>query len=272
MPKDEGSPSGCTEMRDPVEPSASPDIDLQAVRRVERAPDVDVRALGLRGPVRDIDAEALGRRATQVEFPSGSRRRRLVTGVAALVLASTAGGGVWWNRQVTAEPRLEFSGGLNVYRDPGATDLSGIERRLNRTSSWDNDEVEVAFVPNSRLYAMVGLYNGGAHDVRIEAAPPETMHFWRFDGMSLSTDPGRYTGNWAPSRPFTLGRGETHQVRLEFRLDGCSPVPFPPRSYSVLREVRLRYRILGFTRTANVRFSNEAVAVEAPGQCAMPID
>jgi len=78
---------------------------------------------------------------------------------------------VWCNRQVTADPRLEFWGGLNAYRDGALTDLTGIERRSGLSSS-DVDEVRVTSIPNSRLYPTVGLHNGGGHDVRIEAVLP----------------------------------------------------------------------------------------------------
>lgn len=260
-------------MNDLADPSADhpslPDVDGRALVRHKSLPEVDVRALDRPAPAPEVDAEALTRPPVLPEPPK-SRRRRVVIGLAAAVAVVVAGGGVWWNRQVTSNPRLEFTGALNVYRDAEFTDLSGIVRREGRGFS-DVDEVEAAFVPNRRLFASVGLYNGGAHDVRIEAALPGSMYSWGFDRMSLTTDPfGGYNGQWTPFQPFTLHRGDTRTVRLEFRLADCDPAP-EAGGYSVLRQLRLRYHVLGITRTAGVPFANGTIALQTGGDCRTPI-
>jgi hypothetical protein len=260
-------------MNDLADPSAdqppTPDVNLEALRRPEPTPDVDVRALARPAPLPEVDAGALRRPATPVG-PTKSRRRGVMIALLAVVLVAVAGGGLWWNRQVTANPHLEFSGGLNVYRDPAFTDLSGIVRR-DGSRSFDADEVDVTFVPNGPLFAMVGLVNGGAHDVRIEGTRPASMFYWGFDRMSISTDPdGGWNGEWVPFEPFTLRRGESRQVRLEFRLAGCDPVAQDPPGFSVLQELDLRYHVLGFTRTAGASFSGEKIALQASRDCPKP--
>ena len=255
-------------MNELADPPAEPAVNPRALRRADPGPDVVPAAIRRPDPKPDVDADALTR--PPVVPAKESRRRQLVVTLAGVLVAAILGGGMWWNRQVTANPRLEFSGALNVYRDPGFTDLDGIVRRDRRWPS-DVEEVEVAFVPNGRLYAMAGLYNGGGHDVRIEAALPGTMYSWGFDRMSLSTDRhGSYNGEWEPFRPFTLRRGETRQVRLEFRLADCDPAA-QPGGYSVLRELRLRYHLLGVSRTAGVSFPDETIALQTGGECRNPI-
>jgi hypothetical protein len=254
-------------MNDVANPAAdnseTAEVNPGALHHPAPLPEVDPRAIRTPEPKPDVDAEALTR-TPEVRPPD---RRRLVLGsLAAVVVLALVGGGFWWRHEVTANPGLEFSGGLNVYRDATLTDMSGIVRRDSPWSS-DVEEVEVAFISDSRLYAMVGLYNGGAHDVRIDAALPGTMYSWGFDRMSLSTGPyGSYNGEWEPFRPFTLRRGETRQVRLEFRLADCDPAP-QSGAYSVLRELRLRYHLLGVGRTAGVSFPDETIALETGGEC-----
>jgi hypothetical protein len=233
--------------------------------------DVDPRALQRPEPGPDVDPEALTRPAipTPAPPPAGRRRRLLVVGASALAVV-VAGGGFRWRHQVTADPRLEFSRGLNVYRDEASTDLSGIVRQANESGFHDDpDEVRVAFVPGGRLYATVGLYNGGGHDVRIERVPTATMFYWAFDRMSVASDPNG--GRFEPFQPFTLRRGETRQVRLEFRLADCDPAALQPGGYSVLRALQLRYRILGVSQTAGASFNDETVALSATGECAHPL-
>lgn len=261
-------------MNDVADPAAdcpeTAEVDAGALHRPDPPPEVDASALSRPEPAPDVDPDALSRPPEVVPPPD---RRRLVLGsLAAVVVVALAGGGFWWLHEVTADPRLEFSGGLNVYRDAAFTDLSGILRR-DKISFSDVDEVDVTFVPNSRLYAMVGLHNGAAHDVRIEGALPGTMYSWGFDRMSVSTDPnGSYNRQWAPFRPFTLRRDEARQVRLEFRLADCDPVAAHPGGSSVLRGLRLRYHVLGVTRTTSVPFPDETIALQSPGDCAHPIE
>jgi hypothetical protein len=263
-------------MNDLAQPSTdqsdTSEVEVRALRRPVPAPDVDVRALAGAAPVAEVDTAALSRPPAPDEAPKSRLRRRLAIGVVAVVLVAVGGTGLWWNRQVVADPRLAFSGGLNVYRDAPLTDRSGIVRR-DRHWHDDAEEVDVAFVPGGRLYGMVGLYNGGAHDVRIDAALPGSMYYWSFNGMSVSTDPhGGYNGQWAPLRPFTLRRGESRQVRLEFKLADCNPVVPHSGGYSVLQGLDLRYRVLGISRTTSVPLPDETIALEAPGDCTTPIE
>jgi hypothetical protein len=219
----------------------------------------------------EVDVEAL-RTSPEIRVdPPMVRRRTVIVGVAVAVLvAGVAGGGVWWHGQVTGDPGLEFYGGPNVYRDEATTDTSGIERKTNLLG----DEVGVAFVAGGRLFAHFGLYNGGAHDVRIEAAPAGHYFYWGFDRMSLSTDPDDgFVGvrrHYEPFRPFTLHPGETREVRLEYRQAVCDPAELQPGSSSV-DSLRLRYRILGISRTASIPFRESVIAVQTIGDCAHPI-
>ena len=125
---------------------------------------------------------------------------------------------------------------------------------------------------SGRLYAFFGLYNGGGHDVRIEPPSAVRMYYWGFERMSLSTDRNTgFGGRYEPFRAFTLHRGETRYVRLEFRLADCAPATLQPGAFSTLRSLRLPYRILGITRTHDVPFRDTALALQAMGDCAHPI-
>jgi hypothetical protein len=206
----------------------------------------------------------------QVEPPM-VRRRSVVVGVAiALAIAVVSAGGVGWHAAVTGDPGLEFYGGPNVYRDEASTDYSGIDRRTNVLGT----EIAVAFVPDGRLYVSFGLYNGGAHDIRIVDTPEDRYYYWGFDRMSLATDSNEgfvgLASQWEPFRPFTLHRGETREVRLEYRIADCDPAELQAGT-STVRGLDLRYRILGLTRTAHVPFRDAAVALQAVGPCRHPI-
>jgi hypothetical protein len=88
--------------------------------------------------------------------------------------------------------------------------------------------------------------------------------------MTVSTDLyGGHNGQWAPFRQFTLRRGESRHVRLEFTLADCSPVDLSPGNYSVLHELDLRYHLLGVTRTTSVPFPDENIALQLPDDCSL---
>jgi len=211
------------------------------------------------GPIGDGRAAAEGGLAVR-------RRRRMIA--AGLALVVVFGGGIWWRRQVTADPGLSFRGGSNLYRDASATDRSGIARKEGGRAS-DVEETTVAFVRNGRLYANVGLTNSGPRDVQIEGALPAGMFYWGFERMSLAAD--ALATLFEPFRPFTLRRGETRQVRLEFRLADCDPPGYPTGGYSTLVNLLLRYRVLGVTRTAEVTFPDHRISLQATGDCANAI-
>ena len=264
-------------MNDRAEPSAegpaAVDVNVEALRRPDPPPEVDIAALKRPGPgpAPEVDAGALTRPAPAPPARVAGRRRRLVIGAVAAVVIAVAGGAGWWHRQVSADPRLEFSG-PNVYRDEAATDHSGIVTDDSRHGLDEVDTVRVAFVPDGRLYAFFGLYNGGGHDVRIEAPSPAGMYYWGFERMTLSTDRNTgFGGRYEPVRSFTLHRGETRYVRLEFHLADCDPAAFEPGGSSTLRSLRSPYRILGVSRTHDVPFRDASIAVQAMGDCAHPI-
>jgi hypothetical protein len=261
-------------MNDRPEPSAEDpavvDVNIVALRRPDPPAEVDMAALRRPGLTPDVDAGALTRPAPPPPAPAAGRRRRLVIGTAATAMVLLAGAGALWHRQVTTDPRLEFSG-PNVYRDEAATDHTGIVTDDSRQGVDEVDTVRAAFVPNGRLYASFGLYNGGGHDVRIEAAQPARMYYWGFDRMTLSTDRNTGFGGRYEPLPFTLHRGETRYLRLEFHLADCDPTAFAPGGSSTLRSLRVQYRILGVTRSHDVPFRDSALAVQATGDCAHPI-
>lgn len=267
-------------MNDLVDPPAhhpdEPAINPSALRRPAPGPDVVPGAIRPPDPKPDVDAEALTRPPTIP--PKVSRRRLVVGSLAAMLILALAGGGLWWRREVTAEPGLAFHGGQNVFRDDAATDRSRIGPRRSVFPS-DVDQVEVAFERNGRLFVHVGLFNGGRHDVRIGAVPNDPSYYWGLDRMSLAADTGDgdhgvggVAPRYEPFRPFTLQRGETRNVRLELRLADCDPASLQPGGYSTLLSVGMRYRTLGITRTAHVPFRDTEVDLQAMGICLHPLN
>jgi hypothetical protein len=249
-------------------------VDPIGARRAPApAPDVDLRALHRTGPSPDVDAEALRRPATPVAPPAGRRRRVLVAATSTLVVLLAAGG-FWWRHEVTADPGLELSGGLNVARDESGTDRGGIAPLESQFRS-ERDEVAVDFVPNGRLHATVVLHNGGDHDVRIEGFRPGRYYYWGLEHISVSDkrDGGSagFAAPYEPLRPFTLQRGETRELRLDFRLADCDPASLKPGGYSTLLAVGFRYRILGISRTVDVPFGDTVISLQAMGECAHPM-
>jgi hypothetical protein len=227
--------------------------------QIAKPADVDVRALAT--PPRVPEAA-----------PATLRRRSVILGVGiALLIALVGAGGVWWQRQVTGDPDLEFYGGPNIYRDVASTDHTGMEEKHNMLG----DEVDIDFAANGRLYAHFGLYNGGHHAIRLEEAPTSRDYYWGFDSMALSTDPGDgfvgVASHYEPFRPFTLRPGDSREVRLDFRLADCDPTSLQPGGYSTRRGVTLRYRTLGISRTVDIPFRDSVLALHAMGICQHPI-
>ena len=209
--------------------------------------------------------------AACVETATGRRRatsaghRKTVVAIVAVVAA--LGGGAWWHHQVTRDPSLELYGHPNLSRDEAGYERAG----LGEQDNWPHPPVStVTFEPNGRLYVHLGLYNGGAHAVRIEQVPPAGFFYWGLDRMSRAApEPGGVTvaQGYEPFRPFTLARGETVNVRLEYRLADCDPAELQPNATSTVSSLRLRYRILGISRTAHVPFRDTAIALQAGGGC-----
>lgn len=262
-------------MNDPRESSTDEqpmaDVNVQALHRPEPPPEVDPRALRRPAPGPEVEPEALRQPATP--RPAAARLPRVLRAAGLALAIALIGGGLWWRGLVTANPHLEFHGGFNVARNETGTDRSGIGPRQSFFS--EVDEVEVAFVPNGRLYATVGLFNGGDHDVRIESALPGASYNWGFERMAVApaSDNGMdgFSARYEPVRPFTLRRSETRELRLEFRLADCDPASVNPGGYSTLQSLNLRYRILGVSRTTDVPFRDVAISLQATGICAHPI-
>jgi hypothetical protein len=258
------------DVADPAAPDPAPEVNLGALSHPAPPPEVDLSALRRPDPAPDVDAEALTRPPTIP--PRVSRCRHVQVALVAVVAVALAGGGLWWRREVTANPYLEFYGGPNVSRDAAATDRTGISNREPPLTS----EVEVAFVPNSRFFLYVGLYNNGRHDVRIEGAPPTRSYSWGFEAMAVAANPDSggvgFAERYDQFHPFTLKRGDTRNVRLEFSMADCDPASLQVRAYNVLRSLNLRYRTLRISRTADVEFQSAPVALQAMGDCPDPRD
>jgi hypothetical protein len=116
------------------------------------------------------------------------RRRRRPgrrTKVVAVLAVALAGGGMWWHGAVTADPKLSFDGGGNVFRTAEAGDMTGITRDENSLGA----DVNVAYQAGAPLHAFFGLYNDGPRTVTVEALPRQGVYYWAFDGAALSTNP-----------------------------------------------------------------------------------
>jgi hypothetical protein len=103
-----------------------------------------------------------------------------------------------------------------------------------------------------------------------------------------SSEPGTVNGNVGPtgrrrrdlaaaiSTPVLLmgggGAWWRHEVTaepgLEFRTADCDPAGLQSGGSSGLVDLRLRYRILGITRTADVPFRDTVLGLQASGGCA----
>ena len=178
-----------------------------------------------------------------VDQPRPRRPRRRVLG--ALVILGLAGGGLWWQQAVTADPGLVFDGGTDV---------------------------NVAYEPGGKMHGFFGLYNQGRRTVRIEAVPPEGVRDWAFDGAAVSEkwQTASAGGDYTPFRPFTLRPGETRYVRLDFSRATCDPAGLQDGS-SRVDSLPVRYRVLGRTRTADVPFEGVILAVRTIGTCDPPL-
>jgi hypothetical protein len=121
---------------------------------------------------------------------------------------------------LTGDPGLEFDG-FNVFRAE-AGDKTGIEDVRKR---WERSRRSTSS-PTAPFIAYTSLSNGGSRDVRITAVPKTPFHYWALAGAAVSTnDTTAFIGeDYVPLRPFTLRRGETRYLRLDFVFAGCSSV------------------------------------------------
>ena len=206
-----------------------------------------------------------------VAHPRPRRPRRRAPGartVVGLAVIGLTAGGLWWQQAVTAGPGLVFDGGANVFRSPQGGDLTGIER-------WENSfgtDVDVAYEPGGKIHGFFGLYNRGRRTVRIEAVPPEGFYYWAFDGAAVSEkwQTASAGGDYTPFRPFTLRPGETRYVRLDFHQATCDIAGLRAGS-SRVDSLRVRYRVLGRTRSTDVPFDGTTIAVRTSGVCDRPL-
>jgi hypothetical protein len=195
------------------------------------------------------------------------RRRRWPIVLIGTVTVLLAGGGAGWHQAVTADPGLVFDGGPNVFRTEQGGDTTGIQRAEN---SFGTD-VNVDYEPGGQVHGYFGLYNHGPRDVTIEAAPTQGFYYWAFDGLALSKNWHTALAglDYTPFHPFTLRRGETRYVRLDFRTATCDPAGLQTGS-SRINSIPLRYRVLGVTRTVPVPFDQVAIAIQTIGTCDQP--
>jgi hypothetical protein len=202
------------------------------------------------------------------EFVESSRWRRRALGAALAVVVGAVGAGAWWNRAVTADPGLILVGGANVFRNKAGGDVNGITQVTN---SFGTD-VNVAYEAGSGIHAFFGLSNRGRRTVRIEGMAPEGFYYWGLDGVAVSEDlrTGSYGGEYKPFQPFTLRPGETRAVRVDFRQASCDPAGLQDGS-SRLDSLPVRYRTLGWTRTADLPFEEVTIAVRTMGVCDRPL-
>jgi hypothetical protein len=205
---------------------------------------------------------------TEWRAPEPPKKRRRWLGAAALALVlALLSAGLYLHRAVTAEPGLEFSG-FNVFRAE-AGDKTGIEDLRNTLGT----ESRVDFVSKGSFVAYTSLYNGGPRDLRVRTIPRAGFHYWGLSGAALSTNERTaFVGeDYVPFRPFTLRKGETRYLRLDFSLADCGEAPMEEGWSSTIDSVALTYETLGFRRTAVVPFQQTAISVLAGGECEKPI-
>jgi len=144
---------------------------------------------------------------------------------------------------------------------------------ITETRNVNGTQVDIAFVPNQRIYVYIGLRNAGGRAVRIEQAPMAGFYYFGFDTMEVSPDPDAAPGQmttYEPFKPFTLESGQVRSVRLNFRLADCSPSDLKPGT-TFVKGLVLRYKILGLKRAWLVPFDESALAVPTIGRCEHPI-
>ncbi len=194
--------------------------------------------------------------------------RRIVVVIAVLLVGGTA---VWWRGVVTSDPKLEFTffNGVNRVEHDATGNPEGITRTENRLGT----QIDIAFVPNQKIFVYLGLRNGGGQAVRIEKVPVTGFYYFGFDGMDVSPNRNISVGEattYDPFKPFTLKSGEERNVRLTFRLADCSPSGLQP-GHTTIRGLLVRYKILGLGRTGFAPFTKSVLSVPTIGRCEHPI-
>ena len=202
-----------------------------------------------------------------------SRPKRHRSRIAVVVgLLIVAGAAVWWRQTASSDPKLRFTLFNRVNRvenDVTGDTQEGITQKRNLTGT----QVDIAFVPNQRIFVYLGLRNEGGQTVRIEQVPPAGFYYFGFDTMEVSPERNIGIGQmttYEPFKPFTLEPGEGRNVRLNFRLADCSPTNLQPGT-TFIKGLVMRYKILGLGRAWLVPFEDSALAVPTIGRCEHPI-
>ena len=188
-----------------------------------------------------------------------------------IAVVVVAGAAVWWRRTATSDPKLAFTMFNHVVRVEH--DATGDQEGITKKENVNGLQVDVAFVPNQRIYVYLGLINRGGRAVEIEEAPMAGFYYFGFDTMEVSPDPNAAPGlvtTFEPFKPFTLKSGDTRSVRLNFRLADCSPTTLQPGT-TFIKGLVVRYKLLGLKRAWLVPFEDSALAVPTIGRCEHPI-
>jgi hypothetical protein len=210
--------------------------------------------------------------SAQVSPLSRSRPKRSWSRLAVLIaVLVVAGAAVWWRQTATSDPKLAFTRFNHVVRVEH--DATGNQEGITKKENVNGLQVDVAFVPNQRIYVYLGLINRGGRAVKIEEMPMAGFYYFGFDTMEVSPDPNAGPGlvtTFEPFKPFTLKSGDTRSVRLNFRLADCSPTTLQPGT-TFIKALVMRYKILGLKRAWLVPFEESALAVPTIGRCEHPI-
>ena len=217
------------------------------------------------------NSDAAGEAAQPPLPPPARPKRNWRRSAVVIAFLVVAGAAVWWRQTATSDPRLAFTQFNHVVRVEH--DATGNQEGITKKENVTGLQVDVAFVPNQRIYVYLGLINHGGRAVTIEQAPTAGFYYFGFDTMEVSPDPNTAPGletTFEPFKPFTLKPGDTRSVRLTFRMADCSPGALQPGT-TFVRGLVMRYKILGLKRAWLVPFEDSALAVPTIGSCEHPI-
>jgi hypothetical protein len=160
-----------------------------------------------------------------------------------------------------AAPALSFDGGPVVWRTvPG--DLTGVKRVDNVLGT----EVTVGFERSGPFTATLALVNHGRYPVKVLGLPDRGAFFYGLESVGMASDPE------APSQPFhsfTLRRGATRWLMLQFRFASCELEPADGVAAS-RTSLPIDYRVFGLHRREAVPFQRFALSVPS-GRCDHPV-
>jgi hypothetical protein len=200
-----------------------------------------------------------------------ARSKRPWRRIVLLIVVVVVAGAAWlWRQTATSDPKLRFTIFNRVNRVEH--DATGNQEGITEKRNVNGTQIDIAFVPNQRIYVYLGLRNDGGQTVRIEQVPMAGFYYFGFDAMEVSPDRDPVPGltPYEPFKPFTLKPGERRDVRLNFRLADCSPTNQQPGT-TFIKGLVMRYKILGLKRAWLVPFEDSALAVPTIGRCEHPI-